>query len=938
MPEGQGPAVGGSGYEGGSAERSRPLPPARQPFTGAQAPNGRTTTPGGRTTTPGGQAATASGPGASPSGRAVPPGAQAVAPGARSVTPGGRVVAPGGADLLAAGLLAAGREFLRELAPVARAAWRWGRKPLQPAARVWRRNIQLRVVATTLLMSLGVVSLLGVVVIGQVRNGLLEAKTKAAQGQALGGFSVAQLQAEDDAGTQSSTDPSGAAGSPGGTAAHGQVDPGTWLTDLVQQLASGGQGVYYVVALSSGKDQQPYQAEGSGGTRGPRASGDVQPEESVPADLRSVVQNGGVYERETRIIRAGDHNGQPGLVIGRKLNDETGKAYELYYLFPFTQEEKTLSLVETTLATAGVFVVALLCAIAWLVVRQVVTPVRMAAAISQRLADGVLQERMKVSGDDDIARLGESFNKMAHTLQTKIQQLEQLSRMQRRFVSDVSHELRTPLTTVRMAADVIHDSRDDFDPVTARSAELLQSQLERFESLLSDLLEISRFDAGAAALDAEPIDLRDVVRRVVEAAEPLADRKGSRILVRGDDQPVVAEADARRVERVLRNLVVNAVEHGEGRDVIVRLATAPGAVAVAVRDYGVGLKPGEATRVFNRFWRADPARARTTGGTGLGLSIAVEDARLHGGRLQAWGEPGGGSQFRLTLPVTANDTLHGSPIPLEPEDSRRRAAARPRETAAVAGAVGGAGAGAGSSGVTGVRGGTGAGTDAGDVPGRGGAVPAGAGGAGGASGARSAAGGVGNAERSAGAGGTTTAAGGGGVARVRCTGSGAPGVRVTGAGAGPVGGRSVGAGGVLPAARSPIPGRPAVPPHPPAADPTALPGNGARVIGARRPDVRPRDARPAPDAVPPAAEQAVEPAHATDGTAGTTPEHGARRPTAPEPTGDRHPDNDRPPKTGPSADDGNDAGGAADHDQEGQGQEGRGQGREGRAAGERHKP
>ena len=320
--------------------------------------------------------------------------------------------------------------------------------------------------------------------------------------------------------------------------------------------------------------------------------------------------------------------------------------------------------------------VVLLGAIAWLVVRQVVTPVRMAAGIAERLSAGRLQERMKVTGEDDIARLGEAFNKMAQNLQLKIQQLEELSRMQRRFVSDVSHELRTPLTTVRMAADVIHEARVDFDPVTARSAELLGDQLDRFESLLSDLLEISRFDAGAAALEAEPIDLREVVRRVIGGAEPLAERKGTRIRVIGDEQPVVAEADARRVERVLRNLVVNAVEHGEGRDVVVRMAVAGGAVAVAVRDYGVGLKPGEATRVFNRFWRADPARARTTGGTGLGLSIAVEDARLHGGWLQAWGEPGGGSQFRLTLPRTADEPLRGSPIPLEPEDSRQQPGAR----------------------------------------------------------------------------------------------------------------------------------------------------------------------------------------------------------------------------------------------------------------------
>lgn len=171
------------------------------------------------------------------------------------------------------------------------------------------------------------------------------------------------------------------------------------------------------------------------------------------------------------------------------------------------------------------------------------------------------------------------------------------------------------------------------------------------------------------------------MHRVIGGAEPLAERKGTRIVVVGDDQPVIAEADARRVERVLRNLVVNAVEHGEGRDVVVRMGVAQGAVAVAVRDYGVGLKPGEATRVFNRFWRADPARARTTGGTGLGLSIAVEDARLHGGWLQAWGEPGGGSQFRLTLPRTADEPLRGSPIPLEPEDSRRNRGNRERDEA-----------------------------------------------------------------------------------------------------------------------------------------------------------------------------------------------------------------------------------------------------------------
>ncbi|MFJ3643603.1 MtrAB system histidine kinase MtrB [Streptomyces sp. NPDC090108] len=578
-------------------------------------------------------------------------------PGARPGRPVGRKAARSRwGRLFAGGLLRGGVQ--RSL--VIRLLLRWVRRPLLPVMRLWRRNIQLRVVATTLLMSLGVVLLLGFVVIGQVRNGLLDAKARASQSQATGGFAVARQKA-DEAAAGASVNGTGDV-----TAADGQQSQSViqWMSDLVDSLSSGGAGAFDVVTLPAGDD--------TGGGRSPRGSGYVSPTDSVPGDLRERINSSTTAAQSySRIVYNNSKESQPALVIGKELNDPNGHPYELYYLFPLTQEEKSLSLVKGTLATAGLFVVVLLGAIAWLVVRQIVTPVRMAAGIAERLSAGRLQERMKVTGEDDIARLGEAFNKMAQSLQMKIQQMEDLSRMQRRFVSDVSHELRTPLTTVRMAADVIHEAREDFDPVTSRSAELLADQLDRFESLLADLLEISRFDAGAAALEAEPIDLREVVRRVVGGAEPLAERKGSRIRVIGDQQPVVAEADARRVERVLRNLVVNAVEHGDGKDVVVKLAAAGGAVAIAVRDYGVGLKPGEASRVFSRFWRADPARARTTGGTGLGLSIALEDARLHGGWLQAWGEPGGGSQFRLTLPRTADEPLRGSPIPLEPKDSRR---------------------------------------------------------------------------------------------------------------------------------------------------------------------------------------------------------------------------------------------------------------------------
>ena len=527
-------------------------------------------------------------------------------------------------------------------------------------------------VAITLVLSIAVVLVLGVVVMSAVRNGLLEAKQDAAKIQAQSGFAFVQSEATLQEDENSSAARAGSAAGAAQSGASTPVDVGTWLTEQVGLLANSGTGQYELVGMVPGTDIQRQASSETPDSNNPREAGNVDPNASIPLAFQNqVAEHPGTLQEEYTTIH--DHSGgvtHPGLIVAQQLKVD-GQSYQLYYLFPFTLEQNTLDLVSNTLAMAGVFVVILLGAISWLVVRQVVTPVRMAAEISERLADGRLEERMKVSGTDDIARLGESFNRMGSALQSQIRQLEELSRVQRRFVSDVSHELRTPLTTVRMAADLLYESREDFgDPAAERSAELLQNQLDRFESLLADLLEISRFDAGAAILDAEPADLRDVVSRVIEGTEPLARTKGSTVLVRGGDEPVVAEVDPRRIERVLRNLVVNALEHGEGRDIEVRLAARDGAVAVAVRDHGIGLKPGEASRVFNRFWRADPARARTTGGTGLGLSIALEDAALHGGWLHAWGEPGGGSQFRLTVPRNAGGEVHRSPIPLEPEDSR----------------------------------------------------------------------------------------------------------------------------------------------------------------------------------------------------------------------------------------------------------------------------
>ena len=342
---------------------------------------------------------------------------------------------------------------------------------------------------------------------------------------------------------------------------------------------------------------------------------------------------------------------EPGLAAGSTLTLQGTGLYQIYLLFSLAQEQATLEVLRYAVATTGVILVILLTFIAALVSRQVVTPVRAARRTAESIASGNLHERMTVRGHDDLARLATSMNYMASELEKQINTLEDLSAVQQRFVSDVSHELRTPLTTVRMAAEVLHDAREDFDPVSARSAELMQAELDRFEALLTDLLEISRFDAGAAVLSPDVVDLREIVDRVLESHGRLAEAYGTEISVHVEgDGDARAEVDARRIERIVRNLLVNAIEHSEGKPIEILIAGDAAAVAIAVRDHGVGFEASQARQVFHRFWRADPARARAVGGTGLGLAISMEDANLHGGWLTAWGRPGLGAQFRLTLP------------------------------------------------------------------------------------------------------------------------------------------------------------------------------------------------------------------------------------------------------------------------------------------------
>ncbi|HWR86119.1 MAG TPA: MtrAB system histidine kinase MtrB, partial [Rhodoglobus sp.] len=357
----------------------------------------------------------------------------------------------------------------------------------------------------------------------------------------------------------------------------------------------------------------------------------------------------------------------PGLIVGSVL-DVRGEPYELYLIYDIQDAQQTLGLVQQTLVVGGLMLVLLIGAVTYIVVRLVVGPVQVAAETSERLADGDLSVRLPVRGDDVLATLARSFNGMAQSLQSQITRLAQLSQVQQRFVADVSHELRTPLTTIRLAGDVLYDQRDGFPPATARTAELLRTQVQRFETLLADLLEMSRYDAGAVEMDAEPTNLVRLVEDAIESVASLAESKGSQLRLHAPGGYFEAEVDARRIRRILQNLLGNAIDHGEGEPIVVWVDSDQEAVAIAVRDYGVGMSPEAMSRVFDRFWRADPSRQRTTGGTGLGLAISLEDAVLHGGWLEVWSAEGEGSCFRLTLPRERGAELRGSPLELPPDD------------------------------------------------------------------------------------------------------------------------------------------------------------------------------------------------------------------------------------------------------------------------------
>jgi len=384
----------------------------------------------------------------------------------------------------------------------------------------------------------------------------------------------------------------------------------------------------------------------------------------ITTDFRKQVTNEvGLQTRTIQIQRAGEST--PAILIGQKFILPGGHQYELYLVYDMYNEQQTLLFVQRTLVLGGFVTLMIIGFFSFVVTSWLVRPVQEAADASELLANGDLDRRLAVRGTDVAAVLATSFNHMADSLQEKIRAMGELSKMQQRFVSDVSHELRTPLTTMKLAADYLNEHKEGLPEFTERSIVNLHGQMDRFDLLLADLLEISRYDAEGIEPVFEVHDMNGIVGHCLAAIQPFADSKGVYLEADIPSGAVQVEVDSKRIERILNNLLTNAIEHSDSKPVLIRVAQNEKAVAVSVTDRGIGMNKEEITQVFDRFWRADPSRKRTTGGTGLGLAISYEDAQLHLGQLEVTAEPGVGACFRLTIPKRHDITDFESPLPLE---------------------------------------------------------------------------------------------------------------------------------------------------------------------------------------------------------------------------------------------------------------------------------
>ncbi|MGH9133588.1 MAG: ATP-binding protein [Ilumatobacteraceae bacterium] len=361
---------------------------------------------------------------------------------------------------------------------------------------------------------------------------------------------------------------------------------------------------------------------------------------ALPQALRDRVLIDSVASRMT--VYVGD---EPNIAVGWPL--QGGNAY--FEFFSLDEVNSTLGSIRLSLLFAGIITTGLGVLLGVFAARRAVRPVRVAAQAAKAIAGGRLDTRLEPTGDPDLSVLANSFNDMASALQRRIER-------DARFASDVSHELRSPLTTLAASVEVMESRREEMPDRAQAALDLLKSDVTRFQGLVEDLLEISRFDAGAIRLHLEELLVAEVVRHaVVVSSLPdtsvTVSERAERVLIRGD---------RRRLARVVANLIDNARIHGGGEpEVEIAEVDEPGApvthVQIAVSDHGAGVPADERDLVFERFARGGGAGRRSgSDGAGLGLALVDEHVRMHGGRVWIEDRPDGepGARFVLELPAT----------------------------------------------------------------------------------------------------------------------------------------------------------------------------------------------------------------------------------------------------------------------------------------------
>lgn len=398
-----------------------------------------------------------------------------------------------------------------------------------------------------------------------------------------------------------------------------------------------------------------------GGFGGPGGRGPGPGDASFPAGTFAQLRdaNGNVVDQtwlgdlgsgEFPVVPAPAPSGSTDTDDYRLRGETLGDGRQLVVAVPLSELRSTLRRLAGIMIAVGLAVLGGLGLAAWWIVRVGLRPLEKIGHTAEDIAAGDLSKRVEPADErTEVGRLGIALNAMLAQIEEAFAERTASEERLRRFLADASHELRTPLTSIRGYAELFRRGASERPDDLATSMQRIEQEAARMGVLVDDLLLLARLDQGRP-LTKRAVDLADLASDAVADARAV-DR--SRTIALARSGPVVVQGDEIRLRQVLANLLTNAISHTpSGTPVEVAVAQRDGTASVSVADHGPGLAPQDASRIFERFYRADKSRARETGGVGLGLSIVAAIMKAHDGTVAVEQTPGGGATFRVLLPAT----------------------------------------------------------------------------------------------------------------------------------------------------------------------------------------------------------------------------------------------------------------------------------------------